>query len=71
MPDRPNHFTVRAPALIVYALTSAASSNGSAFAGLSGNTTFYNTLLAVVMLFGRYQPGQRRRPNPVNVTSPG
>jgi K+-transporting ATPase ATPase A chain len=29
---------------------------GNAFAGLSGNTTFYNTLLAVVMLIGRYLP---------------
>jgi K+-transporting ATPase ATPase A chain len=41
---------------IVYALTSSANSNGSAFAGLSGNTTFYNTALGVVMLAGRYLP---------------
>ena len=39
---------------VVYAFTSAANSNGSAFAGLSGNTTFYNVALAVVMLLGRY-----------------
>jgi len=39
---------------ILYALTSAANNNGSAFAGLSANTPFYNGLLAVVMLFGRF-----------------
>lgn len=39
---------------ILYALTSAANNNGSAFAGLSANTPFYNTLLAVVMWFGRF-----------------
>ena len=41
---------------VVYAFTSTASSNGSAFGGLSGNTTFYNVALAVVMLLGRYLP---------------
>ena len=40
----------------LYAMTSAANSNGSAFAGLNANTTFYNTLLGVVMLAGRYLP---------------
>jgi K+-transporting ATPase ATPase A chain len=39
---------------ILYALTSAANNNGSAFAGLSANTPFYNTLLGVVMWFGRF-----------------
>jgi potassium-transporting ATPase potassium-binding subunit len=39
---------------ILYALTSAANNNGSAFAGLSANTPFYNVLLAVVMWFGRF-----------------
>src|SRR5580692_1545112 len=39
---------------ILYALSSAANNNGSAFAGLSANTTFYNTLLAVAMWFGRF-----------------
>ena len=39
---------------ILYALSSAANNNGSAFAGLSANTPFYNTLLAVVMWFGRF-----------------
>jgi K+-transporting ATPase ATPase A chain len=41
---------------IAYAFTSSANSNGSAFAGLSGNTTFYNTALAVAMFIGRYLP---------------
>ncbi len=39
---------------ILYALSSTANNNGSAFAGLSANTTFYNLLLAVVMWFGRF-----------------
>jgi K+-transporting ATPase ATPase A chain len=39
---------------ILYALSSASNNNGSAFAGLSANTPFWNTLLGVVMFFGRY-----------------
>ena len=39
---------------VLYALTSAANNNGSAFAGLSANTPFYNTLLGVVMWLGRF-----------------
>ena len=39
---------------ILYALTSAGNNNGSAFAGLSANTPFYNTLLALVMWLGRF-----------------
>ncbi len=39
---------------ILYAFSSAANNNGSAFAGLSVNTPFYNTLLAVAMWFGRF-----------------
>ncbi len=39
---------------ILYALSSAANNNGSAFAGLSANTPFYNLLLAVAMWFGRF-----------------
>jgi K+-transporting ATPase ATPase A chain len=39
-----------------HAVTSAANSNGSAFAGFNANRTFMNTLLAVVMLIGRYLP---------------
>jgi K+-transporting ATPase ATPase A chain len=39
---------------ILYAFSSAAGNNGSAFAGLSANSPFYNTALGIVMLFGRY-----------------
>ncbi|ARP83153.1 potassium-transporting ATPase subunit KdpA [Bordetella genomosp. 8] len=39
---------------ILYALTSAANNNGSAFAGLSANTPYYNSLLAIAMWFGRF-----------------
>jgi len=39
---------------VLYALSSASNNNGSAFAGLSANTPFYNTLLAVAMWFGRF-----------------
>ena len=39
---------------ILYAYTSAAANNGSAFGGLSGNTLFFNTTLGIAMLFGRF-----------------
>jgi len=39
---------------IFYAFSSAANNNGSAFAGLSANTPFYNWMLAMVMWFGRF-----------------
>ena len=39
---------------ILYAFTSAGNNNGSAFAGLSANSTFYNALLAIAMWFGRF-----------------
>jgi K+-transporting ATPase ATPase A chain len=39
---------------ILYALSSAANNNGSAFAGFSANTPFYNVLLGVVMWLGRF-----------------
>ncbi|MBV8501334.1 MAG: potassium-transporting ATPase subunit KdpA [Paucibacter sp.] len=39
---------------ILYALTSAGNNNGSAFAGLSANTPFYNVLLGIVMWIGRF-----------------
>lgn len=39
---------------ILYAFSSAANNNGSAFAGLSANTAFYNTMLAIAMWFGRF-----------------
>jgi potassium-transporting ATPase potassium-binding subunit len=41
---------------ILYAFTSAGNNNGSAFAGLSANTPFYNISLALVMWLGRYWP---------------
>ncbi|KWA74231.1 ATPase [Burkholderia ubonensis] len=39
---------------MLYAFSSAANNNGSAFAGLSANTAFYNTSLAAAMWFGRF-----------------
>ena len=39
---------------VLYAFSSAANNNGSAFAGLNANTPFYNVILAIVMWFGRF-----------------
>jgi potassium-transporting ATPase potassium-binding subunit len=39
---------------ILYAFTSAAGNNGSAFAGLNANTLFYNLALGITMLIGRF-----------------
>lgn len=39
---------------ILYAFTSAAGNNGSAFAGLNANTPYYNVMLALAMLIGRF-----------------
>ncbi|UOB05333.1 potassium-transporting ATPase subunit KdpA [[Acidovorax] ebreus] len=39
---------------VLYAFTSAANNNGSAFAGLSANTPFYNAMLGVAMWLGRF-----------------
>jgi K+-transporting ATPase ATPase A chain len=39
---------------ILYAFTSATGNNGSAFAGLTANTSFYNTALGLAMLIGRF-----------------
>ncbi len=39
---------------ILYALTSQSNNNGSAFGGLTGDTTFYNVIGAVAMLIGRF-----------------
>ena len=39
---------------ILYAFSSAAANNGSAFGGLTGNTPFYNSLLALGMFVGRF-----------------
>jgi K+-transporting ATPase ATPase A chain len=41
---------------VLYAFTSAANNNGSAFAGLSANTAFYNVALGLAMVFGRFLP---------------
>jgi K+-transporting ATPase ATPase A chain len=41
---------------VLYAFTSAANNNGSAFAGLTANTPWFNTALGVAMLLGRFLP---------------
>src|ERR1700744_3812100 len=41
---------------ILYAFSSAGNNNGSAFAGLSANTPFYNVALALAVWFGRFWP---------------
>ncbi|MBS4729201.1 potassium-transporting ATPase subunit KdpA [Mycobacterium sp. SM1] len=41
---------------VLYAFTSAANTNGSAFSGLSANTVWYNTALGLTMLIGRLLP---------------
>jgi K+-transporting ATPase ATPase A chain len=61
---------------VLYAFTSAANNNGSAFGGLSANTPFYNTALGLAMLLGRFVPivlvlalagsFARQQPVPVN-----
>ncbi|MFI0790329.1 potassium-transporting ATPase subunit KdpA [Streptomyces lydicus] len=62
---------------VLYAFTSAANNNGSAFAGLSVNTVWYNTALGLAMLVGRFLPmvfvlalaGSLARQQPVPVTA--
>ena len=41
---------------VLYAFTSSAANNGSAFGGFSGNTTWYNVALAFAMVAGRFIP---------------
>lgn len=41
---------------VLYAYTSAGNNNGSAFAGLSANTMWFNTSLGIAMLLGRFVP---------------
>jgi K+-transporting ATPase ATPase A chain len=41
---------------VLYSFTSAANNNGSAFAGISVNTDWYNTALGLTMAFGRFLP---------------
>ncbi|MDI5968764.1 potassium-transporting ATPase subunit KdpA [Streptomyces sp. SL13] len=62
---------------VLYAFTSAANNNGSAFAGIGVNTDWYNTALGLAMLFGRFLPmifvlalaGSLARQQPVPVTA--
>jgi K+-transporting ATPase ATPase A chain len=62
---------------IMYAFTSMANNNGSAFAGLTTNTTWYNTAGGIVMLLGRFAPeifalalaGSLARQQPVPVSA--
>ena len=62
---------------VLYAFMSAANNNGSAFAGLSANTDFYNTGLGLAMLVGRFLPimlvlalaGSLARQTPVPATA--
>ncbi len=62
---------------VVYAFTSAANNNGSAFGGLTGNTDWFNTTLGLVMLGGRFLPivvvlaiaGSLARKQPVPATA--
>lgn len=41
---------------VLYAFTSAGNNNGSAFAGITANTEWYNTALGLAMVFGRFLP---------------
>lgn len=41
---------------VLYAFSSAANNNGSAFAGLGANTPFYNLMLGIAVWFGRFVP---------------
>src|SRR4029079_8492066 len=41
---------------VLYGFMSAANNNGSAFGGLTANTSFYNTALGLAMLLGRFLP---------------
>jgi potassium-transporting ATPase potassium-binding subunit len=62
---------------VLYAFTSASNNNGSAFAGISVNTVWYNTALGLAMLLARFLPivfvlalaGSLARQQPVPVTA--
>ncbi|QKW25557.1 potassium-transporting ATPase subunit KdpA [Streptomyces seoulensis] len=62
---------------ILYAFTSAANNNGSAFAGLNADTDWFNTMTGLAMLLGRFLPmvfvlalaGSLARQQPVPVTA--
>lgn len=52
--DRLNNAGAHGFSEMLYAYASTTANNGSAFAGLSGNTPFYNTTLGIAMLSGRF-----------------
>lgn len=62
---------------VLYAFTSAGNNNGAAFAGITVNTTWYNTALGLAMLLGRFVPlvlvlalaGSLARQQPVPVSA--
>jgi len=62
---------------VLYAFTSASNNNGSAFAGISVNTVWYNTALGIAMLLARFLPivfavalgGSLAQQQPVPVTA--
>jgi K+-transporting ATPase ATPase A chain len=62
---------------VLYAYTSGSNNNGSAFAGLSAGTPFYDTTIGMAMLFGRFVPivfalalaGSLAKQRPVPVTA--
>jgi K+-transporting ATPase ATPase A chain len=62
---------------VLYAFMSGTNNNGSAFAGLSANTGFYNTAIGMAMLIGRFVPiilalalaGSLARQQPVPATA--
>ncbi len=58
--DTPAHSTANSGAHgfteILYAYTSGANNNGSAFAGLNSDTQWFNSTLGIVMLLGRFLP---------------
>ena len=58
-PGRSRRFSTRAAhglSEVVYAFTSTANNNGSAFGGLTGNTDWFNTTLGIAVLAGRFLP---------------
>lgn len=51
-----NNVSMHGYSEVLYAFSSAAANNGSAFAGLNANTPWYNLAIAAVILIGRYPP---------------
>lgn len=57
IPDALSSLTNRGPhglSEILYAFSSGAGNNGSAFAGLNANTIYYNVMIAITMILGRF-----------------